>query len=1005
MSSKNTKDKYEPITIETTILKINVKTTGDLLTKEYDLIPFHPNMADLRDLSNNSYILFPSFVKITQKDLQKAGLGSDYPKLFMDLDKYIKLIKYVTGPEKEDDPTLLIDKLQSKNALSGMLAENASDDIFAIQKNEPLTEEEIIINNIELIKSLFFPTRGRFFILGNEYVIGQSKYVAPYMASSEINESLSKESTKKIPLAYTIKIELQLLDAVNNPEAGDFLKMSCKAKKSNIATDMKDIFGTNFGYIPEQKVSMPSILNTSTATQNRQFGKIQKEWEERNKYIKAPANERERKEMEAKWTPLQKKMADYDKSQEAFNKIPPLWLKETDALDKKYLDVKSELLKYWKELAEIQESNPEESSFKKDLLDAVKTKMNAALEELQGVPEVLEEAAREANRAKADAATASLRSEKDAEKKRALITSQKYLKEYADALVEYDKIMQEFEAKKEEYKLNKNELTNLEKNYKVELDAFAEKIIKLERTGAFLKKLEAYKSQAEEKRAEEVINTEMNSGGLLFKSKEAAQKKIDDKYIDSLRSDAGLGEKMKDIETLKATEAELIGERATSDSYSAASINTQIAKVQNDLRKKKADYEIMEKKYGEMVNNWKEAKDKMKSLAKSIETEKSKAEKELTNKTVKEELAKKMELIKKKEDLYLIAIVKEGKEEDKTTKKEKEDLDKKDRPIDTADTIAEEIKTMKEEYLEVAGKRGFFYKVQAEIVFLSDYLKRMKDVLLKGVETEKAVIDKKIKDIDKTIEGIRDRQGNITDQPRYDTLKNEQAEIKKEADAKDFTEKINKLKRKVKLYETYIKKIKAVPDSTEAKAKFNAFYNEYFTATLENLKKINDLVDTVDELKTFIEENNASLDKTPLVKDLGKEYLKLLEEQKVLEAKPEPTGTDVVKEKEKIEKEKTRKREEIEKKKMDITTNMERVINEIKSEIHLKGEEKITTEPAVGGKKHTRKHSRKYRPKKTKRSGGSKCSGIAKRYGAKRKRTLRKKKNLRRRNTLRRFKA
>jgi hypothetical protein len=981
MSSKNTKDKYEPITIETTILKINVKTTGDLLTKEYDLIPFHPNMADLRDLSNNSYILFPSFVKITQKDLQKAGLGSDYPKLFTNLDKYIQLIKYVTGPEKEDDPTLLIDKSQSKNALTGLLAENASDDIFAIQKNEPLTEAEIITNNIELIKSLFFPIRGRFFILGNEYVIGQSKYVAPYMASREINETLSKESSRKIPLAYTIKIELQLLDAVNNPEAGDFIKMSCKAKKGNLASDMKDIFGTNFGYVPEVKVTTPSILNTSAATQNRQFGKIQKEWEERNKYRKAPANERERKEMEAKWTPLQKKMADYDKAQDAFNKIPPLWLKETDALDKKYLDVKNELLKYWKELADIQESNPEESSFKKDILNAVKTKMNAALEEL---PEVLDEAVREANRAKADALTASLRSEKDADKKRELIAEQKYFKEYADALLAYDTLMEELAAKKEEYKLNKNEVANLDKNYKVELDALADKIMKLERIDAFLKKLEAYKSPAEEKRAEEVINAEMNSG-LLFKRKEAEQKKIDDKYIDSLRSDAGLAEKMKDIESLKTKEAELIGQRATSDSYAAASINTQIASVQNNLRKKKADYEVMEKKYGEMVKNWKEARTKMKSLANSIETEKSKAEKELTNKMVKEELEKKMEFIKKEEGLYLIAIVKEGKEEEKTTKKEKEELDKKDRPIDTADTIAEEIRTMKEEYLELAGKRGFFYKVQAEIVFLSDYLKRLKDVLLKGVETDKAAIDRKIKEIDRTIEGILDRRGYITDQSRYDTLKNEQAEIKKEADAKNFTEKINKLKRKVKLYELYIKKLKAVPDTTEAKAKFTAFYNDYFTATLENLKKISNLVDTPAELKTFIEENNAALDKTPMVKDLGKEYLKLLEEQQVLEAKPEPTSKDG-------EKEKKRKSEEIEKKKMDITTHMERVINEIKSEIHLKADS--GTEPTVGGKKHTRKHSRKYRPKKTKRYGK-----------AKRKSTLRKKKNMRRRKTLRRFKA
>ena len=50
------KDKYDEVIIETTQLKIDIKTTGDLITKEYDLLPFHPNMAELRDLSNNHYI-------------------------------------------------------------------------------------------------------------------------------------------------------------------------------------------------------------------------------------------------------------------------------------------------------------------------------------------------------------------------------------------------------------------------------------------------------------------------------------------------------------------------------------------------------------------------------------------------------------------------------------------------------------------------------------------------------------------------------------------------------------------------------------------------------------------------------------------------------------------------------------------------------------------------------------------------------------------------------------
>ena len=149
MSSKNKKDIFEqPISVETTILKIDIKTTGDLITKQYDLIPFHPNMSDLKDLSNNNFIFFPSFVKITMKDLEKAGVGNDYQKAFMNLNTYVKLIKYVTGPDKEQDNTLIIDKQQVKNyAVS--LAQNAISDFIAgevndvitIQKTDPLTEE------------------------------------------------------------------------------------------------------------------------------------------------------------------------------------------------------------------------------------------------------------------------------------------------------------------------------------------------------------------------------------------------------------------------------------------------------------------------------------------------------------------------------------------------------------------------------------------------------------------------------------------------------------------------------------------------------------------------------------------------------------------------------------------------------------------------------------------------------------------------------------------------
>ena len=96
-SSKSSKDTFEPLKVEATLLKIELKTFGDIVTKEYDLIPFHPNMADMKDLSNNNYILFPSFVKITMNDLKNSnavGNGQDYKKIFTNLEKFINLIKY-----------------------------------------------------------------------------------------------------------------------------------------------------------------------------------------------------------------------------------------------------------------------------------------------------------------------------------------------------------------------------------------------------------------------------------------------------------------------------------------------------------------------------------------------------------------------------------------------------------------------------------------------------------------------------------------------------------------------------------------------------------------------------------------------------------------------------------------------------------------------------------------------------------------------------------------------
>ena len=332
-SSKKTTDIFEPLKIETTILKVNIRTTGDFITKEYDLIPFHPNMADMKDLSNNNYILFPSFVKVTMKDLSKAGVGQDYLKAFTDLDKYIKLIKYVISADKEEDYSLMID--QTKVAEYTMsFAESITPelvrDIVTVQKYEPLSDIEIITNNICLLKTLFFPPQGHFFILGHDYVINESHYIPPYTSSTIFNKHLPEN--KHIPLEYTITVDLQILDAALNPGIGDYSKMSCKGKKIKIKKDLQEYFTTELKQPDAIKATLPSLLNPTTLSK-RGYGKTQIEWEKRNQYVKAPTTENERLAIEKNWTPLQRKMAKFDKVQDEYNKIPPLWIKEMKELN------------------------------------------------------------------------------------------------------------------------------------------------------------------------------------------------------------------------------------------------------------------------------------------------------------------------------------------------------------------------------------------------------------------------------------------------------------------------------------------------------------------------------------------------------------------------------------------------------------------------------------------------------------------------------------------------
>jgi hypothetical protein len=898
MSSKKPKDKFDQIIIETTQIKVNVKTTGDLITKEYDLIPFHPNMSDLRDLSNNSYILFPSFVKITMKDLEKTDAGNDFPRVFLNLEKYIKLIKYVTSPEREEDYTLFIDKSQVKNyamalaqnSLTDLLSEEASD-IVSIQKYEALTEEEIITNNIELIKRLFFPLKGHFFILGNDYVISKSKYIPKYEPSLETNTKLDTEN-RKIPLAYTVKFEVELLDAANNPGAGDFMKMSCKGKKNSIATDTMDIFGTNFGYVPEKKAQVQSILKTADATKYRQFGKLQKEWEERNKYVKAPTNERERLEQESKWTPLQKKMAQYDKYQEVFNKIPPLWIKERKELTTKFADFTKEIGKLEQDIENIEKSNPTKDSVQQDMINDVIEKMKAAIEEL------------------------SINVKKEP-------IPDQVKNDYADKLSQIDQRFKELLDYQRQYtelkkKIEEEKDFEKKKGYEEEKINLAEQMYNLKDVNELLIKIK------------DISNSTFYTDALA-----AAKKIIDDKYVKPLLDASGRDSKEKDVAALTKQEAVIRGRINPSDPYGSKSAQVELAKVQGEIRKKKAEIEMINKKFGKdgsvLITSWVQSQSKLDDLGKTIADEKTIAEKKIKVESVNKELDEKLkEIVKLKKDLMLAKFF--AGQYDELDKDKFESKAAKERPLESVETLQANLDLAKENYLEIAAKFNEFNKLQAKITLLSSDLtdlKELKDAKKKGKDKKDkekgdknkdiGVIEKKASDakVEKTASDIKQIEGYTKD-----------IELIEKEIAEKYTPILEKTELKIKLYNAYIDRLKKIKQTDDIKTKmtdseslFNSTEKDEQTnepkgllqqlenlikrrddAKTEHLSKYgNDIgtlnTDIVALQKNIKEMENASPKKPsieidPLKEDLKKKKERLAEINKELDTTLEKFNTD-----------------------------------------------------------------------------------------------------------------
>jgi hypothetical protein len=367
--------------------------------------------------------------------------------------------------------------------------------------------------------------------------------------------------------------------------------------------------------------------------------------------------------------------------------------------------------------------------------------------------------------------------------------------------------------------------------YEKELNEFAEEIARLKGVADFLKTLEDATTTGE---AETTIKSDIDKKeGYLGRIRDSEKEVIDDKYTQALFEGTKHGELEGDIKALVKEENDIYEKLKTTDPYNATAVKADLAKVQATLRKKKADIGVLERKYkkSELIEKWEATLKKMDAIKNTIDSEKTKDEKTIANKTVKDEMKKLFDKeIKRLKEEYLIAQFKEG-DESKLTKSEKEKFEKKDRPIESAKQIKDNLDSLKTQYLDIAGKLGFFEKIQGEITLLNDDFAHIKE-LKTSKESEKKKIDDKLREISTELGRI-----GSSNPERAKTLKEESATLQAESTKKEFETTIKKLKLEEENYKDYIKALKQISNNNDAQKKYKELYdNEKYGKIIKTLQ-------------------------------------------------------------------------------------------------------------------------------------------------------------------------
>lgn len=229
-------------------IDIIIITRGDYITSINNNILFTTDMID-PSIKKNSPIYFTPKIKLTNKLIMDAKLDISPKKIFTNPIYFNQLLNYA---------------IQSKNNLKK-------------EKLQGEINKDIINNNIDFLRKLYFPRGGKFYINGKIYIIRKSEYI----------KNTLKMPNKKNPNKFSIMVELALVDGKKEPGFVGLAREDCKDRALLLDNQSLNIFGFTLGIsspIPQIPTIKAPVMYSSSKTGIA--GLYKKIGGKKNKYIK-----------------------------------------------------------------------------------------------------------------------------------------------------------------------------------------------------------------------------------------------------------------------------------------------------------------------------------------------------------------------------------------------------------------------------------------------------------------------------------------------------------------------------------------------------------------------------------------------------------------------------------------------------------------------------------------------------------------------------------------------